>query len=263
MVQTLVINKRNVMKILVIIGSLRKKNTYDTVKKIEEYHKSYSDFKYEYFFLKDANFKLCKGCHVCISDGEEKCPLKDDRDLIINKIENSDGIILACPNYVMNVCWLMKNYIDRFAYTMHRPRYFNQYFMILITSGSYMGTKQALNSLSLMSSGGKIISKLIVFNSPGMNTKKIEKQEKIIKREAKIFYKLLSNKRKHRPSFGFLVWFSVFKASSNENKKFLLADYNFYKNKNYFIDINLSLFQKLIVSFFTNFFTILIKKGFI
>ena len=37
------------MKILVIIGSLRKKNTFNTVKKIEEYQKNYSDFKYEYF----------------------------------------------------------------------------------------------------------------------------------------------------------------------------------------------------------------------
>ena len=131
------------MNILVIIGSLRKKNTYDTVRKIEEYHKNYSDFKYEYLFLKDINFKLCKGCFVCISYGEEKCPLKDDRNLIINKIENSDGVILASPNYVMNVSWLMKNFIDRFAYTMHRPKFFNQKFMILVTSGSYMGTKQA------------------------------------------------------------------------------------------------------------------------
>ncbi|MBA7549466.1 hypothetical protein ES705_41950 [subsurface metagenome] len=214
-------------------------------------------------FLKDINFKLCKGCFVCISDGEDKCPLKDDRDLIISKIEKSEGVILACPNYVMNVCWLMKNFIDRFAYTMHRPKYFNQYFMILITSGSYMGTKQALNSLSLMSSGGKIISKLKVLNSPGMNKKKTEKQEKKIKREAKRLYKLLSNKREHKPSFGFLVWFSVFKASSNENKEYLPADYNFYKNKNYFVDINLSLLQKLVVSFFTKFFTLLIKKGFL
>jgi multimeric flavodoxin WrbA len=259
MVQTFVLNKGEIMKILVIIGSLRKKNTYDTVKKIEEYHKNYSDFKYEYLFLKDINFKLCKGCFVCISDGEEKCPLKDDRDLIINKIENSDGIILASPNYVMNVCWLMKNYIDRFAYTMHRPKYFNQYFMILITSGGYMGTKQASNALSLMSSGGKIISKLSIYNSPGMNKNKKEKQEKKIKREAKRFYKLLSNKKKHRPSFGFLVWFSVFNAYSIENKKYFPADYEFFKNKNYFINIKLTLLQKLIVSFFT----ILIKKGFI
>ncbi len=251
------------MKILVIIGSLRKKNTYETVKKIEEYHKEDSDFKYEYLFLKDHDFKLCRGCYACISYGEDKCPLKDDRDLIINKIESSDGVILASPNYLMNVPWLMKNYIDRYAYTMHRPRYFNQYFMILITSGSYQGAIQASKSLELMASGGKIITKLKVFNSPGMNEKKSLKQEKNIKKAAMIFYKRLSHKINHRPSIAFLVWFSVFKASSNENRTYLPADYDFYKNKNYFIDIRLNIVQKALVRIFTLLFTVLIRKGFV
>ena len=37
------------MKILALIGSLRKKNTYDAVKKIEEAHKQYAEnCEYEY-----------------------------------------------------------------------------------------------------------------------------------------------------------------------------------------------------------------------
>lgn len=251
------------MKILVIIGSLRKKNTYETARKIEEYHKEYSDFNYEYLFLKDIKFELCKGCFVCISHGEEKCPLKDDRDLIIDKIESSDGVILASPNYLMNVPWLMKNYIDRFSYTMHRPKYFNQYFMVLITSGSYMGTRQASNSLASMASGGKIVSRLTVFNSPGMNEKKRMKQEKLIKLKAKEFYRKLSKKAGHKPSFGFLAWFSAFKSTSNENKTHLPADYNFFKDKNYFIDMKLNLFQKIVIKIFTSIFTTLVKKGFV
>lgn len=157
----------------------------------------------------------------------------------------------------------MKNYIDRYAYIMHRPKFFNQYFMILITSGSYQGAKQASKSLGLMASGGKIIIKLKVFNSPGMNEKKTLKQEKIIKKKVKIFNKRLSSKTEHKPSLGFLIWFSAFKATSNENKKHLPADYKFYKHKNYFIDINLSLFQKLIIRIFTNLFTILVRRGFV
>ncbi len=251
------------MKILVIIGSLRKKNTYETVKKIEGYHKKYSDFEYEYLFLKDIDFKLCTGCHVCISHGEDKCPLKDDRDLIINKIESSDGVILASPNCVMNVPWIMKNFIDRFAYTMHRPKYFNQYFMVLITSGSYMGAKQASKIVELLASGGRIVTKLHVFNSPGMNDKKVLKQENKIKQKAEIFYKRLSKKVDHRPSFGFLVWFSVFKATSNESKRYSPADYNFYKDKNYFINLELNFFQKILISIFKKLFTLLIRTGFI
>ena len=62
--------------------------------------------------------------------------MKDDRDWIVQKIESSEGVILASPNYATNVTWLMKNYIDRFAYTLHRPKYFNQKFMLLITRTS-------------------------------------------------------------------------------------------------------------------------------
>ena len=36
---------------------------------------------------------------LCLNKGEELCPLKDDRDLLIDKMNNSDGIIFASPNY--------------------------------------------------------------------------------------------------------------------------------------------------------------------
>lgn len=231
------------------------------MKKIEKQHKMSIEVEYEYLFLKDMDFKLCKGCHACISHGEEKCSLKDDRDLIISKIEHSDGVILASPNYVMNVSWLMKNFIDRLAYTLHRPRFFNQHFMILITSGSYMGAKQAMNALSVMSSGGKIVSKLMVFNSPGMNENKRVKRDKKITQAAEKFQKALSKKSDHKPSFGFLIWFSVFKASSAESREYFPADYDFYENKHYFVDYRLNLFQKVVVRLFTGFFTFLVRRG--
>ena len=125
------------MKILVIIGSPRKANTYHTVQQIEQFHKTISRCEYEYLFLKDINLCQCKGCFTCISHGEEYCPLKDDRDWISQKIASSDGVILAGPNYASNVSGLMKNCIDRFAYNLHRPKYFNQKFMIVIKTISF------------------------------------------------------------------------------------------------------------------------------
>ena len=249
------------MKILVIIGSLRKGNTYHTVQKVEQLHKKISDCEYEYIFLKDINFGLCKGCFTCISKGEEHCTLKDDRDWIIQKIEASDGVILASPNYVSNVSWLMKNYIDRFAYICHRPKYFKQKFMLLVTSGSYMGTKDAMKALSMVVSGGKIISRLTVFNSPGMNEKKQKIQESKIKKVTEKFAKLLSKNKVSKTPFSYLIWFSVFKASSVINKKGLPADYEYYKNIDYFIDCKLNVFQKVGIKIFTNFFRFMINKG--
>lgn len=243
------------------MGSLRKANTYHTIRKIEDLHKKLSDCEYEYIFLKDISFGLCKGCFTCISKGEENCPIKDERDWIIQKIESSDGVILASPNYSANVTWLMKNYIDRFAYTCHRPKYFNQKFMLFVSSGSYKGVRNVMKSLSIMASGGKVISRLTAYNSPGMNYKKVRKQEIKIKKAVRKFAKVLSKKKVANPPFSYLIWFSVFKASSLINQETLPADHQYYKNRDYFIDCELAIFQKLSIKTFTNFFRFLINKG--
>ena len=97
---------------------------------------------------------------------------------VIKKIESADSIILAGPNYSMNVNWLTKNLIDRFAYNLHRPMFFNKRFVLFITSGNYMGTKQALKALSVLPSGGKIIGELVFYTAPELSDKKRIKQKK-------------------------------------------------------------------------------------
>ena len=248
------------MKILAITSSLRKKNTYKAVKKFEEAHKKYAEnIEYEHLFIKDLDFKHCRGCFLCISIGEEKCPLKDDRDLIIQKIESADCIILACPNYSMNVNWLTKNLIDRFAYNLHRPMFFNKRFILLITSGNYMGTKQALKALSLLPSGGKITGKLVLHTAPELSEKKILKQDVKFNKKINHIFKLLDKEYKHTPPFINLFWFASFKASHDMYKNTLPADYEFYKDKEYFIETKLSPVQKLIIRSFTSLFKFILR----
>lgn len=110
------------MKVLAIMGSPKGKGSgYRVVQLVEKRMKELGHVDFEYLFLKDANLQPCKGCFVCVTKGEDRCPLKDDRERIQQQILESDGIILSTPGYVQNVSWLMKNFIDRFAYTNHRP----------------------------------------------------------------------------------------------------------------------------------------------
>ena len=67
------------MRILVIISSPRKRNTYEAVKRIEDVHNSIAPCEYEYLFLKDIKLMNCTGCHVCLTRGEQFCPFRDDR----------------------------------------------------------------------------------------------------------------------------------------------------------------------------------------
>jgi len=243
------------MKILAIISSLRKKNTYEAVKKFEEAHKNYGvDCEYEYLFIKDMNLKQCTGCFLCISKGEAYCPLKDDRDFLIQKIESADCVILACPNYSMNVNWLTKNLIDRFAYNLHRPMYLNKRFVLLMTSGNYMGTRQALKALSVLPSGGKIIGRLVLYTAPELSEKRKLKQERKFSNKSDHIFRNLDKAYKHKPIFTYLIWFASFKALHDMHKKTLPADYEFYKDKEYFTETKLTRVQKFIIKGFTRLF---------
>jgi multimeric flavodoxin WrbA len=251
------------MKTLVIISSFRKKNTYNTVKEIEQAHKAVCPCEYEYLFLSEANLKTCVGCHLCLTKGEQYCPLKDDRDDIIAKIESSDAVILASPNHTRNVNWVMKNFIDRLSYLMHRPRFFSQRFMILITSGSYMGVKEAIKALSPAASGGKIVSRLGIMTSPAMNDSKKRREEKKVLAEAKKFAVAMQRNHKFSASFVNMLWFAAFKATTSIHPDDFPADFEYYQDKQFFVETPLNLYQKAAIGLFTNLFTFMLKMGFI
>ncbi len=94
--------------------------------------KAMCEVEFEYLFLKDANLKPCIGCYNCMAKCEDKCPLKDDRVVIERKLVTADGFILSSPVYVSNVSWLMKIFIDRFAYMNHRSLFHRQKMLTVV-----------------------------------------------------------------------------------------------------------------------------------
>jgi multimeric flavodoxin WrbA len=128
---------------MTILKSLRKscliwRNGTGTkvVRQIEEELRKQGDVEMTYLYLADVDLKMCRGCFECISKGEDRCPLKDDRVGIEGMMDRSDGIILVSPGYVQNVSGLMKNFMDRFAYTNHRPRFFGKQMMLVANGGA-------------------------------------------------------------------------------------------------------------------------------
>jgi multimeric flavodoxin WrbA len=230
------------MKVIAIIGSPKKGNSYRITQQVENHLKSFAnsdkkgkvDLEFDYLFLKDANLEMCRGCFTCIPRGEEKCPLKDSRADIENRILASNGIILISPVYSMNVTGLMKNFMDRFAYTLHRPTYVNQKLMLLVTAGE-VGIKPTLKALSNTMGGGYLVSKLGVKTPPFKYKPKYEESiSKDIKKASRKFYRALKSDESLPPTFWNVLWFQAFKTTSERNKHHFPADYNFYKDKEYF-----------------------------
>jgi multimeric flavodoxin WrbA len=66
----------------------------------------------EKIFLKDKKINYCTGCGTCIDIGK-KCSQKDDMSEVLDKMVESDVIVMATPVYFYTMCGQMKTLIDR------------------------------------------------------------------------------------------------------------------------------------------------------
>lgn len=227
------------MKILAIIGSPRKKgNTYHVVEKIrQQLEQKDENIVFESLFLADSDLKMCTGCFVCFAKGEQKCPLEDERSQLMHKMLDADGIILAAPSYATGVPALMKNFIDRFAYTLHRPCFFDKVFLAVTTVGGIIGAKQTLEQLELLATGGRLAAKIGV-TVPPVTLAGVEKRGcKKINKAAKAFYRCLSLPRRQVPGLGHFAHYHAFKAfcACASYQKACPADHAYYaQTREYF-----------------------------
>lgn len=216
------------MKILAICGSPHKGNTYAVLNTIKE---DYPDIDYKLLMLKDLNLKQCLGCYVCVLKGAEFCPLKDDRDMILEEMISADGLLLASPVNVNNITALMKNFITRLGYEGHRPRFYDKYAMVMATCGMF-GAKEANKYMSdsLTSFGFSVVSYLelqIAMKTEKENKYNREKTSKAFDR----FIDRIKSGQLNKPTKGQLVRFNIFKMMSEHNKDHFIADYQYYKGK--------------------------------
>ena len=244
------------MKVLVIVSSSRGKgNTYKVTKQFEEKIKKLGEVEFDYLFLKEANLKPCRGCFTCVTRGEHRCPIKDDRAKIEKQMLNSGGVIFTSPVYVYNITAIMKNFIDRFGYVSHRPFFFNQSAMAIATS-SGGGLKETLNYLESItrSWGFNFVDKLGIITHPYLiHTSQYSSEiDNNMDKAARIFYHSLKTKERKSPKLGELIQFRVMRLHAIDTKEYFTADYKYYKEKNlldkskkYFIDIEINFFKNM------------------
>ena len=189
----------------------------------------------EIVMLSDCNLGICQGCISCTDKGEEFCPLKDDRDKLIEKIMNSDGVIFASPNYSFNVSALMKSFLDRFAFLFHRPRFFGKTFTSIVTQGIFRGEEivKYFNFIGF-GLGFNVVKGCCLRTLEPLTEKGQKKIDRIIDRQSKRFYAQLIKKEYPTPTLFKLMIFRASRTSIklmlNENNR----DYTYYKGKGWF-----------------------------
>ena len=234
------------MKILAISGSPRKGNTYSALQTIQD---NYPDIDFEIVMLKDIHFELCKGCYTCVLRGEEKCPIKDDRDMLIRKIHSADGLIIASPAYSHMVSAMMKNLFDRFGYYAHRPEFFDKYAMSIVTCSGYGGDHAAAYMDKMLSVFGfNLAPSLELHYKPGRGSEiqKAENDKKIMDGFDVLIAKIRKG-AKDKPTLGKIIPFGIFKAIAEAAKDSMPADYAFYKDKEeYYYDVEIPFMKRFI-----------------
>ncbi len=240
-----------VMKILAVIGSPRYNgNTYKTVKMVEDLIKELDpDMEFEIIQLAKSDLKTCKGCYVCLSRGESYCPLKDDRELLESKLNSADAIIFGTPVYTYNVSWIMKNFLDRFAYQCHRPDFHGKKSMIIVTTGAVgLGYVGWIMGLMTGTMGFISIATIGITHAPKheVNQQKTTKEMTKLQKKTDHFYKTIIDKRPVKPTLLKLITFKL-QQKGFGNAPEELADYQFWKQKgwlendcNYYYDVKIS-----------------------
>jgi multimeric flavodoxin WrbA len=249
------------MKVTAFVGSARKKHTYKVTEQLMHNLQSTGDVECEIVSLSDFHIEVCKGCMLCLNKGEELCPFKDDRNMLIDKMNNSDGIIFASPNYSFNVSGLMKVFLDRLGFIFHRPRFFGKACTSIVVQGFYRGDKitDYFNFIG-KALGFNIVKGCCLNSLEPMTEKEQKKIDRIIEKQSKKFYSTLIRKEYPNPTLFKLMIFRM----SRTSIKLLLdeswRDYTYYKNNgwfgsNYYYPTQLNPIKKLAGNFFDFMFT--------
>jgi len=132
------------MNIIAFCGSARKGNTeYVLNKMLTKADKM--GHRTDLVLLREKRIELSDGCFEC--DPTNKCKIKDGLQDVYDRMEKSDIMIFASPNYFDNYTGLMKNFIDRL-----RP---------FCTSGKLNGKKMVIVSVG---GGGPVSTKRLNAN---------------------------------------------------------------------------------------------------
>ena len=218
------------MKILAICGSPKKGNTYSSLNFIKE---KYPDIDFKILMLKDADLDWCLGCYACVKLGEDKCPLKDDREKIVKEMLDADGVLFASPVYTMQITSLMKNFFERVGYIDHRPCFYGKYAMLMSVCAGF-GADNANEYMEGMCSifGFNIASKVELKIASKSENEKAHTEKQIVEAFNRFIVTIKeSESRQPKLTMTQLIYYNVFRTLSKMQKDMYKADYKFYKDK--------------------------------
>lgn len=203
------------MKILMINGTMRKSSTYRIGKMFVERVSLPGDTINELFMPKDMP-EFCRGCGLCITQGEQYCP-----DYLIymkritRLIDEADLLVFTTPTFVYHTTGQMKALLDHYGYRwmVHRPEgsMFRKQAVCFSTAAG-AGMKSALRDItdSLTFWGvAKVHTYGVAIGSMDWNDVEKEIKDDIDQKLYRLMYKIRRAPKKVKPSLKIRIIFAV------------------------------------------------------
>ena len=171
--------------------------------------------------------------------------------MLIRKMEEADGVIFAVPNYAFDVSARTKNFLDRIAFMLHRPRFFNKSFTAIVSQGMFGGDRirRYLENIGGIL-GFEVVHGTCIKTLEPMTSDRQKKNTKKIETVARCFYHHLNRKRPLIPSLYKLMMFRMHRSAIlSLGEQFY--DYRYCKDKgwfesDYYYEVRLNPIKKLL-----------------
>lgn len=98
-------------KVLIISASFRQLSNSNILAHEAEKGALENGHEVEFINLRDRNINFCRGCMVC--QKTLKCVIKDEMNVLVEKVKNADVLIFATPIYYYEMSGQLKTFLDR------------------------------------------------------------------------------------------------------------------------------------------------------
>lgn len=243
-------------KVTAFVGSARKKHTYDAVRRFLDHLQAMGEVESEIVCLSDYRLEVCRGCKLCFEKGEQACPLKDDRDTLIAKMQASDGVVFASPSYLFQVSGTMKTFLDRLAFFGHRPFFFGRAFTNVVTQGLPFDAKigNYLNFCGSCLGFNAIAGSRITALEP-MTEKEGRRVDRLLEKHSERFRAGLFGPPNPSPSLKMLMGFRIGRTTMKLETDDTSFDHRYYRDRgwlesDYFYPVRLNPLKKALGALF-------------
>ncbi|MBI5231389.1 MAG: flavodoxin family protein [Coriobacteriales bacterium] len=244
-------------KVLVLNGSPQGGGaTFSAAQTFAERLESFGDVDAEVVQLADYSIRTCRGCKVCFDAGEERCPLNDDRDLVLEKLLAADGVVFASPNYSFNISGVLKVFLDRLGFAFHRPRFHGRTYSSIVVQGIYRGraTRKYLDFIG-GALGFNVVSGRVIRTLKPMTGEAIARMDRQLAEQAARFHKRLLAEQYPAPSLVGLAAFRMGRTAMAASRGTDNRDFEWYRDhgwleSEYFYPARLGPAKRALGSFF-------------